>query len=730
MFIDTKSSIAVRYGSPNHRGTLNLNQKSVAVAPIVIVVILSLLTPILPALGQTVGAEISQIFPADLTGVVGEAGGLVGSIDTRNGRFQVYFGSILVANGTSQDYGVTVNFRIPETPAGEYTVTLRDVSENNNATKTFTVEAAYYIEPIVPEAPKQLQEGSTVVLNITMTGGRPNAANRANITVTLPAPLSTNYSQLVTLPTTSQKGTMITQLTYPDNAFQPAGSLIDYAGSYKVYFNLTESLGSGQFQVGFTDLNQYHRGQTAKIRAIGYQSNETATIAVKSSETGAIMYSAAVTPSSEGIVTAEWAVPADAAIGNYDVTIAAENTTKAVPDSQVITVPGYPVQIRVIDLSGVVVPKITVEALDTAANKTYDGTTGADGKTSINLEGGRQTLTAFWNGLKVGTTNINVTGAAEFSLDCELTNLRITVQDRQGLLIPSSSLEITYQYVTTKDNQERTGSTLGQTGIMGTFTLNSTPPGINYTINASVYGFVFNSTTVNHLQTEPISDLTIICPARTLTFNILDYNSNPITNARIAMLELTAGIFYGSTTNGVGSSIVEATFGKYAVRVYTGSVLLNETVIEVFTDKRVGIQCVLFNLQVTVKVGDYFGQPIPNANVRIIGPEGTAQSERTLSDGTATFNKVTGGDMQIVAYLAEGDEYYEARNIHVESPTAIQVRMGRYIALGPLLVQTNQFMTIIVVVPTVAVLLFWEVYQKRKTTKRKNRATIENINSK
>ncbi len=707
-----------------------MNHKSIAVALLVLVVILGLLTPTLPAIGQTVGAEISQIFPADLKGVVGQAGGLVGSIDTRNGKFQVYFGSILVAEGTAKEYGVNVNFKIPETPAGEYTITLRDSSVNDNATETFTVDAAYYVEPIVPTAPAQLQEGNAVVLNVTLTGGRPNTANHANITVTLPAPLSTNYSQLVTLPTTSPKGTATAQITYPDDAFQPAGSLTNHAGSYNVYFNLTESLASGQFQVGFTDLNQYHRGQTVKIRAIGYQSNETATITVKYAETGATMHSAEVTPSSEGMVTATWTILSNAAIGNYNVTITAKNTTKAVPDIQVFTIPGYPVQIRAVDLSGAIVPKMAVEALDTAANKTYDGTTGADGKTSINLEGGRHTLTAYWNGLKVGGTNINVTGGGEFDLECELTNLRITVQDKQGLLIPSSNLEITYQYVTTKDSQQRTGSASGQTGISGTYTMNSTPPGINYTINASVYGVVFNSTTVNNLQAKPFSDVTIICPARTLTFKILDYNNNPIPDARIAMLEITAGIFYSSTTDSNGSKIVEATFGKYRTRVYTDSVLLNETVIEVFLNKQVEIQCVLFNLQVTVKVGDYFGQPISNANVRIIGPGGTAQSEKTLADGTANFNKVTGGDVQIVAYLSEDDDYYEARNIHVESPTTIQVRMGRYVALGSFLIQTSQFMTFVVVLPALAVILFWEVYRRRKRSTQKNRASIENLTSK
>jgi len=709
-----------------------LNYKSVAVAILVSVVIIGLLTPTLQTWGQTIGAEITQILPTELKGVVGQAGGLIGSIDTRNGKYQVYFGSILVAEGTAQDYGVNVAYGIPETPAGEYTITLRDAQANANATKTFTVNTAYYIQSVVPTAPEQLQEGSAVVFNVTITGGRPNTANRANITVTLPAPLSTNYSRLITLPTSSQKGTTTTQVTFPDDAFQPAGSLTDYAGFYKVYFNLTESLASGQFQVGFTDLNQYHRGQTVKIRAIGYQSNDTAIVTIKNMESGAAMRNVDVTPTNAGIVVIDWIVPSNAAIGSYEVNVTAHNKPKLVPDLQVIDVPGYPVKIQALGLSGIAVPQLVIEALDTITNKTYVGTSGTDGKANFNLESGQHSLTAFWNDLRVGEISITVVEEGEFELSCELTNLKIIVKDRNGLMIPSASLGILYEYVTTKESQQRSGNVFGQTDISGTYTLNSTPPGISYSINASIYGVVFNSgnDTVSNLPVKPVSEVTILCPARTLTFNVLDYNRNPIPNARLALLEVTAGIFYGSTTDNNGAVTVEATFGKYRTRVYTGSVLLNETVIEAFTNKQVEIQCVLFSLQVTVKVGDYFGQPIPNANVRIIGPGGTAQSEKTGADGTAVFSGVTGGDMQIVAYLAEDDDYYEARNVHVESPTTIQVRMGRYIALGSFLIQTSQFVTFMAVLPAVAVFVFWEVYRRRKATSQKNRATIENADSK
>jgi hypothetical protein len=704
-----------------------LNKKAIIATSLIIVVTLGLATSTLAVLGQ-IGPQIEQIFPEDLTGVVGETVSVLGSIDTRNGKYEIYFGSTPVTNGAALDNSVSASFRIPETPVGEYTITLRDIQANSNATKSFTVNTAYSVEPTVPAAPGQLQEGSSVALNVTVSGGQPSTTYRANITVTLPAPLSTNYSRLVTLPVSSQKGTATTQVSFPDGSFEPSGALTVYAGSYKVYFNLTEPLASSQFTIGFTSLIEYHRGQTVEIRAIGYQASNVVTVTIKKQESGTTVHTADVTSTSAGEIVTEWNVPSDAAIGNYEVSIESQNTPKLVPDQQVISIPGYPITIRVLDLSDVAVPKIVVEALDEATNKVYDGTSGANGTASINLESGEHTLTAFWNDLEVGETSINVVGVGEFDISCELTNLRITVEDRNGLRIPSVNLAISYQYVTTKDSQQRTGSITGQTNVSGMFSVNSTPPGIAYTINASVYGVVFNegNNTVSNLPAAPVSDLSILCPARTLAFKIIDYNRVAIPNARLELLELSAGIFYGATTDDDGSVTVEATFGKYMSRVYSGNVLLNETVTEAFTDKQVDIHCVLYNLPVSVMVTDYFGQPVPNANVRLTGPNGTVQSEKTQTNGKATFNRVIGGDMQVVAYLAEGDDYYEAKTVHVESPATIDIQMGRYVALGAVLIQTSLFLTLVIVLPVIAIFLLWEVFRRRKTKPKKGVMSVGN----
>lgn len=655
-------------------------------------------------------------------GVVAQNVNLQGTVNTKNGAYQIWFGNKLVVSSNSDGYYVNANFTIPELPGGSYSIILQDVAQNVNDTQNFSIIPAYYIKPLVPSSPALLQEGSSVVLDVTLTGGQPNTQYDANITVTLPAPLNTNYSKLITLSSTTQTGTTQAQLTYPDATFQPEGSLTNYTGSYQVNFNETQLLAADQFFVGFTDLSEYHRDQSVTIRAIGYQPDENATITITYAKTGANVHSKAVTASSEGIINANWTVPSDALIGDYNITITPQNTPKLIPDSQLFTVPGYLVKVRTLNLAGDPVTQIMVEALDQATNTRYNSTSGNDGIASLNLERGNHAISAFWNDVKVGEINATITGESAFDLPCELTNLEITVRDKNGNLIPFVNLDITYQYVTTKESLSKTGSASGQTSLSGTFTLNSTLTGISYIINASIYGVVFNigNNTVSSLPVQPISKVLILCPSRTLTLKILDYNMAAIPSARVEMSEVTSGLFYVNVTDSSGTVTMEVTFGKYRLRVYTDNILLNEIIIEVFSDIQREIRCSLYNIQVWVTVVDYFAQPIPNVNVQLNGPGIGTRSATTQTDGTTTFSNVIGGNMQIIAYPTGMENSYEAVNLQIEEPTAIQIKMAKYVLIGPFLIETSVLATCIIIFAVIILFLSIEIY-RRKRAKPTNR---------
>jgi hypothetical protein len=678
-----------------------------------------LLMPLSPVVGQ-LGVNIYLLSPQE-EGIVGQEVNLQGTISTTNGEYQIWFGNKLVASDISEGYYVNSNFTIPTLAGGDYSIILRDVSRNVNATAPFNVFVAYYIEAVEPSPPAQLQEGSDVTLNVTLTGVESGTTYYANVTVELPEPLSTSFSQVVELAVSSQATVATAQVTYPDAAFQPEGALTNYTGSYTVYLNKTQLLAADQFFVGFTDLSEYHRDQSVTIRAIGYQPNENATISIEYAKTGINVYSETVTASSEGIINSVWTVPSDALIGDYEVTITPESTEKLIPDSQLITVPGYSVEIRTLNLAGGPASQIVVEALDHATDTMYNGTSGGDGIATLNLEKGNHTLSAFWNGVQVGKRNVTVTGENAFDLTCELTNLKITVQNENGNLIPFVNLDLIYRYVTTKEGSSKTGHASGQTSLLGTFVLNSTLPGISYTINASLYGVVFNTgnNTVSP-PVQPTSEVTILCPSRTLTLTVLDYNMVAIPSARVELVEITSGLFHGAVTNPAGTVTLEVTFGKYRLRVYTDTdILLSETLIEVFSDTQSEIRCSLYNIQVSVTVVDYFQQPIPNVNVMLHRQGIETLTGTTQSDGTTTFSNVIGGSMQIIAYPAGMENSYEAVNRQIEEPTTIQIKMAKYILIGPFLIEASLLATFVIVLLAIILFVSIEVY-RRKRGKRAN----------
>ena len=686
---------------------------------------ISSLVPFSLVSGQ-LGLNIYLVSPTQ--GVAGQRVNVQGTIDTTNGTYELYMGSRLVATSKSEGFYVNANFTVPELPAADYTITLRDVARKENATETFTIAMGYSIAAIAPLPPAQLQEGTSIALNVTLTGANQGTTYYANVTIKLPGPLETEYSRLITLTLASQTGTARAEVTFPSSEFQPSGSVTNFTGTYSAFFNKTSSLASSQFFVGFTDASQYYRGESVSIRAVGYGANQSATIRIVSRKTGSNVYTSNVSASSEGIINAIWAVPNDAPLGLYEATIAPEGIAKAIVDSQNFTLPGYPVRIRALSLAGVAVPNMLVEAVDQATNEVYSGTSGDDGIATINLEKGGANITAYWNEVKVGAASLTVAGDSTHDLVCSLINLKIVVKDKNGFLIPFVSLNITYSYTTTKQGSSRIGSALGQTDISGTFILDSVLPGIDYTINASLYKAVFNAVnnTYTNIPAVPTHEIVVTLPSHFLSLTVLDYNMKGLPDARVALSEQTSGTFYAASTNDAGTASVEVSFGKYQLRIYKDNILLNETSIEIFSETERAIRCVLYNLRVSVLVVDYFGQPIPNVKVDFRGPDQVERSNTTLRDGTATFSNVVGGNAQLVAYPS-GIETYEAITLNVDSPTAVQIRLGKYILLGSALVEASLFVAAVIILSIVIMLAILELYRRKKSALPANKAkTVPN----
>jgi hypothetical protein len=688
-----------------------LNKKIIAVSILFLMALAAVITPLeVYAQNTNLGVGILQITPSSATGPVGTSVNIQGTIYTSNGSYQIILGQTVVVSAISEGYYVNTNFTVPELPSGAYALILRDVDINVNSTQSFTVTTGYSISSV----PSSIQEGNSLTLNVSVTGGQIGTSYTANVAVVLPNPLATAYSKTVTLGTPNQKGTANAQLTFPDTSFQPSGSLTDYAGTYALYFNQSAAtIAQSTFSVNFIDSTTYHRGQTVIIRATGYQPSTPATITITSVNSGSNpLDTISATASAEGVISTTWVVSSKADVGDYTIKIAPQNNPKSIPDSETFIVTGYAINVKTNNLAGEVVSGIVLQAVDASTNAVYNSSSGSDGIAPFRLEAGNYALTTFWNGVNVGETTITATGEATLTVQCQLTDVKITVKNTDGITMPFVNLNIVYQYQSSSGT--KTGSASGQTDSAGSFTLNSTLPTASYTIDASVYNQIFNAgnNTVSNLPTVATAQVFVIAPSETVTLSVVGYNQEVIPEARIELVELSNGLFYSSTTDNTGSATAQATFGIYRARVYAGNTLINETNVQVFSSSQQQIRCTLYGIQLSVKVVDFFGSPISNVNVTLNGP--TQLSADTKSDGTATFSNIIGGNMQIIAQVPGAPDVYQAMTVTVNQPTSVQIKIDKYVALGSILIPASALIAILIILVALISFALVEVYRRRR----------------
>jgi hypothetical protein len=689
-----------------------LNKKIITVFILLLMVFAAVAMPLeVFAQNTNLGVNILQLTPKEGTGTVGSQVNLQGTIYQSNGTFQVILGKQVVDSGKAEGYFVNSNFTVPELPSGTYSLILRDASPNVNVntSQSFSVTTAYLINP----SPTSLQEDASVTLTVSVTGGQTGTSYSANVAVVLPSPLGSTYTKIVSLGTPNAKGTASAQLTFPDSSFSPSGSLTDYAGMYTAYFNQSGSLAQSTFTVQFIDKTTYHRGDTVTVRATGYQPDAAATLTVISVSSGSTLDTVSVTASADGTISTSWVVPSNTEVGDYTIRLTAQTNAKALQDTETFSVIGYAVKIQTTNLAGQVVPVVSLQAKDAATGAVFNALSDSSGVANFKLEKGTNVITALWNGVNVGETNITVTGDGAFTISCQLINLKVIVKNTGGVVMPFVDLNIAYQYQSSSGI--KTGISTGQTDASGSYTLISTLPTATYTVDASVYNQIFNAgnNTVSNLPAQATTQVFIIAPTETLMLNVVGYNQEAISGARIELVELSNGLFYSATTDGNGAATTQATFGMYRARIYKDNILINETNIEVFSASQQQIRCTLFGIQLTVTVVDFLGTPISNVNVTLNGPEKI--SAQTQSDGKAIFNEIIGGNMQIIVQASGIQDAYQALTLTVNQPTALQVKIDRFVAIGPILIQASLLITILIVLASVIVLLLVEVFSRRRT---------------
>ncbi len=681
---------------------------------ILILLAITFISPLILPHVKAVDVEITSISPETHQGKIGEEVRIIGTINKTDGLYRIWFDNRIVNETYAIGNNVNVTFLVPPLPKGNYTITLQDTDKNINATSWFYVETAYNIEAKKPTPPEQLQENSTVEISVNVAGGEQNTIYLANITVKAPSPSNETNWMLITLTNTTDTGTANATVVYP-NDFLRAHT--NYTGTYAVSFN--ETLDIDTFFIGLTDRTEYHRFQQVNIKAAGYTPSENVTVTILFG--AEIVYlEDNVTADEGGIIQANWVVPSNASMGTYAVNITSTSippTRKNPPDFQYFTVPGFDVNITTRNLAEESVMNVTIQVFEDGGFVT-NVTSGLDGLVSLKIDVGNYTCHAYYKEQKVGELLLEINGTASFNLDCNLTNLRILVmafKDGIEIRIPEIKIYLASQ----PENQTLT------TDIDGTAIMHSLLPNVTYLLNSTRYGTLFNVTTIPSLLVNETTiawfNVTIICPTFTLKVNVTNPNAGnqPINNATVKIQEFMGGLYYEArTVDGVATS--NCVLGNYSVEVYMNGLRLNGTIVNLNeTIVNVSLSCKLYSLNVSFRVADYFGQPIPNAVVTLL-QDGLQSSSQTRPDGIAEFLNIIGGKLRVRVYLSGSSQPQLDTTSYVDNSATIQIKIEKYVVLAGFLIETSQLTTAIIIVVTVILILSLEVYRRKRVAPKKS----------
>jgi len=640
---------------------------------------------------------------------------LVANISTGNGAYVVQFNGENVTSGTATENDVNASFVVPHAPEGVHNVTITDTATGENDATTFEILISYLFKPVVPESPAQLQEGANVTISINMTGGQSNYTY-PNVKVRTPSEnLAYEASKNIT---TNVTGDFYDDLTYP-NGFS-SGANTNFTGAYEILFNETVV---SQFFIGLTNASEYHRGDAVNIKAVDYYPpNENATLSIKFEDE--IVGAPINWTATDGVIDVNWVVPLNATLGDYNLSITPVPKSKEnASDTQIFSVPGFKTEIFTRNLANKNVPDILVKAYDNSTKIYYSNTSDADGLAILMLETGDYSCQAFFKEVRVGEINFTVAKKEQVNFTCQLTTMNINVIDEQSINILQVFISLGYNYTTNLGEKEnRTGMDSGETDITGILQLHSLLPNITYAVNASRYEEIFNqgNDTIDKLPATEYVNVTIICPTRTLQANVIDASNQAIVDATVNVQELMGGLNYSENTDITGTAVLTCTLGKYAVKVYVGQILLNETTIDLLQNQNASIICKLYGLNVSIEVVDYFGQPISSVNVTLQREGLATRSDRTQSDGTAKFSNIIGGSLQIAIYLHDQTQPFVTNSFFVDNSVTIQIKLEKYVMLAGFLVETSQLATVIIIVVTLILVLLIEVYMRKRVKQQKS----------
>jgi hypothetical protein len=319
-----------------------------------------------------------------------------------------------------------------------------------------------------------------------------------------------------------------------------------------------------------------------------------------------------------------------------------------------------------------------------------ESSTNETGWASFMLANGSYSLNAFWKDILVGNLTLPVTNDTISRVKgwINLSNLEITVvEETTNKPVPFVKLSLRYKGITVAT----------ETNMSGTGSLHNLFINVNYTVEAERYGLKWLSSFPVEIERKPLNKITINLPAYSIFLHVEDSKKKPLKGVEIRAYEWSSGLTEPAdsvVTDSSGNASLSLTFGKYRIRVYNGTALLNETLVSLYQTMFLFIPLRFYNINFTVIVSDHFGQPIPNAIVKV-DQQTTVTSVKAITgpNGEVTFSNVIGGDLRISVYV--GKQLGGIRELYLTNSKMVRFRLDRYVTVAGYTMEVNQFTTLV-----------------------------------
>ncbi|MEM2237091.1 MAG: carboxypeptidase regulatory-like domain-containing protein [Candidatus Caldarchaeum sp.] len=350
--------------------------------------------------------------------------------------------------------------------------------------------------------------------------------------------------------------------------------------------------------------------------------------------------------------------------GSYDVVVSLQNIELVrrgitFPETQSLVLEAPLAQLSVIvsDLAGRIVGNIPVTLNSPTGVISTTRRTNATGYvvfsdipySSVARVGGAYTVTVLKEGVVVGRAEVEVKSPYMLEgLRASLVDVNFTVTNKEGHPVALDATLSLSAY-----NYSQTVSLSG--GVASAKQLISTSVVGPYNASVTVR-LGQRSVTVysSFLSLEADAHIYIAAEVGELQVKVVDPDGKPVKGVGI----LVGAAGYGNFTSGfsddhgtfsAGLLPLSSKVGDYVVSIFRGRARIQAEPISLDSARKVG-EIILRFQQLSLRVTDYAGNPLNNAEIMVIDPQTGRQSNTTTANGVASLNVFPGTNELLITY--------------------------------------------------------------------------------